>query len=149
MTFASDETNASAVQKIKRRHELTTWIGAAYAGYVALLATAPGTQLAPVVSALILTLLLGGAGLLGYARVNFEYYVTQLSREIDGGRVEATDPLREAFAQWPQRAENTYRAALTLIVVVGVVLIAGAWQAALECTWPARAILKWHAHCTV
>lgn len=147
MRFDHNETYASALKKIERRHELTTWIGAAYAGYVALLATAPGARLPPLVSAVILTLLIAGAGLLAYARVNFAYYVTVLSREIDAGRLAPQSPLAAPHAEWPQPAEKAYRATLLLIVVIGALLVLGAWQAAIECTWPTRALLKLYAHC--
>lgn len=148
MKFDDDETIATALGKIQRREQLTTWVGASYAGYLAILSSKPGESLPMLVSAFLMTLLVVGVALLAYARVNFEYYVTQLSRTVGVSPEARAAALPEKFNTWPSRAEVAYRGALVTIVVMAVILLVALWLAAIKCTWTTRALFQVLARCT-
>lgn len=147
MRFDQGETVGSAKSKIQRREQLTTWVGAAYAGYIAILSSKVGDRLPDLASAALVTFIIVGVGLLATARSGFEYYVTRIARHIDNKTMTSEAALAAPFDEWPKGAERAYMLTLIMVVLIGVLLISSSWFAAVECTWPKRALIRVWARC--
>ena len=132
-TGGAEETKNGAEQIHTRLRDLDdwkiriTWVGAGLVGLIALLAATGGAPSpetwTSIFRALTITFVLVSGGLLAYARANFEWAASLIEHELEANpklkKTDGLDRLPGAMQEWPNRAEEAFRAALLLIILSG------------------------------
>ncbi|HVL09516.1 MAG TPA: hypothetical protein VM512_10220 [Burkholderiaceae bacterium] len=137
--MSTKTSHEERLQQLQRREGLTVWIGAAYGGLVALLASnaAISPQTPAWVQALLVTLIVAGAGALGKARVGFEWAATQMARKL-AQNPELTRQCVPDDEEWPRGPESFWTLTLYLLMAAGLFMLLAAWWGVLSSLWPCR-----------
>src|SRR5260221_13116034 len=107
-------TYGARIDQYEWRKGLTTWVGAGYAALIALM-NAKLLERAPVFAAIAFLGIIIGGGLLAFARVGFEWKVTELRRRIKGTELTENSELLPEHKPWPASVETCWRRCLSTI----------------------------------
>lgn len=127
------ETYNVRLRKYQRRERMSIWVGAGYAGLIALMTTKIFEQAnAPYwLTAALVTLVVLGGGALGRARVGFEWVATQIERDIEDQVIQKGDTLPNGY-QWPAQAELFWTVTLVFIFIAAIAMLATVWWPVLK-----------------
>jgi hypothetical protein len=116
------------LRQYERRERMILWVGAGLLGLIGLV-TSDLTDGAPkALTATAGTLIVLAGTALAYARVNFEWAATKLSRAIEDGTSAAAD-LPQEDQGWPTGAEGAWYVGLLFAPLAGLVYLAAIWWA--------------------
>ncbi len=102
----SNETYQTRIWQLKRRVDLTIWIGAGFGGAIALTTGDAFNEGHPICKSITVALIIIGSACLGYARVSFEWILTNFNRRIEKGELLESWPLSvvdHPFPYWPEK----------------------------------------------
>lgn len=125
------ETVRSRLRKYKRREAMTVWVGAGFAGFIAILGLDVVASAPLWIQRIAVTLIILGALALAMARVGFEWKATIIKRHLEDGKVTETDTYPSDSA-WPGKEERFWTLALLSIILTGLVCLLAVW-------WPRAA----------
>jgi hypothetical protein len=109
------------------------WVAGGGAALLALLALgSAGSPGAPrLLSSLVITLVVGAAVPLAYARANFEWATSKIEHALETDpSIQKSDPvakLPEEAHPWPKRAGHAWTLALCLIILAAVLFLLSIW----------------------
>ena len=126
MTEAND-TYAIRLARYERREQMTTWVGAAFAGAVAFVAADILKNANDLVVQMLVTVVVVGVALLAFTRVQFEWAATTLRRALQENPGRANVPLSGELAEWPTGPEKCWTLALLSIVLTWALVLIGVW----------------------
>lgn len=126
MSTESD-TYSVRIGRYERREQMTTWVGAAFAGAIAFVAAGLLEDANPLVTQLLVTVVVFGGASLAFARVQFEWAATRLRRAVAAEPCLASSKLIDEVLPWPSGPERYWTGALVAILVTWVLVLLGIW----------------------
>ena len=123
--MSAPETYRSRLRQYKRRESLTIWVGAGFAGLIAIATsdTFGNLDVPRWLLGILIALSVGGAAFVGCARVKFEWAATQIERRIEDEEVTDLQPLPDDERRWPDAGERFWAASLYVLLAAGLLLV--------------------------
>lgn len=121
----SRDTYRERLEKYERRVQMSTWMGASLAGFIALIAAGTVPKQPDFLLATLATLLAGAAFCAAFSRVGFEWEATRITREKK--TAEELDALLTDDDAPTPGCERWWRSFLWLYYISGLMFLAAVW----------------------
>lgn len=117
-------TYCERLDQLKRREQMTVWVGAGLGGLIVLMTTGIIMDAPTVLNSIMATSIVLGGGSLAVARVKFEWEATKITRQVQDGEIKISDSVEGC---WPEDTKRYWSTALLFIVLSGCLFILAVW----------------------
>ena len=133
MTATDKETYRGRLREYERREQMTIWVAGGVAALVTFVAVGALQDAPAVLKPIVLSAAIIAGVAIAFARVGFEWAATLIKRDIEDGKVQATDDLDNSHRNWPSGPERWWTVALIALAFGWLVIVIGIWWHLIVC----------------